>query len=169
LQGAIGGHQGAIGGLEAARSQAVERLRSQIDAEIETHGRRSASSRPSSRRRPLAPHGNAEAELRREERRARRDRELERKIEAATGRPEDPALEKQIEDIDADERIREIEKRMKPALDALKDAVAPAGELSRFSAPGRRRTRAPREADEAGTSTATSSSASPRRAHGAAA
>ena len=32
-------------------------------------------------------------------------------------------LEKQIEDIDAEERIREIEKRMKPALERLKDAV----------------------------------------------
>lgn len=122
LQGAIGSHQGAIGGLEAARSQASAGLRTQLDAEIETH--RAAVRKLESELdggdlpRRLA---DAEAELRRAEAKSQVEiAELERKITAVKADERIAGLERQITDIHADERIREIEDRVKPALERLK-------------------------------------------------
>jgi len=130
LQGQIGSHQGAIGGLEGSRFQADAAQKARVDREIEKHEAAIQKLEAEMRARDFpARLGAAEKELDSFDRGEGRTRiaDLERQIQDVRADERIAALERQIQDIHAKERIQEIERRMQPIVERLKGQVVRLG------------------------------------------
>ena len=130
LQGQIGSHQGAIGGLQGSRWQADAAQKARIDREIDTHeaairkleaemDARDFPARLTAAEKELASFDRGEART--------RIADLERQIQDVRADERIAALERQIRDLHADERIQEIEGRTKPVVERLKRQAAQPG------------------------------------------
>jgi beta-lactamase regulating signal transducer with metallopeptidase domain len=129
LSGQIGSHEGAIGSLRSARSVASEDLRKLIDRDIQQH---EASIRELEARRDQGdlPRrlADAEAALRAFQQSSRgKIAELERQIDAIRNKNEIGDLEKDIEDLHANERIHAIELRVAPTVERLEALIRKLG------------------------------------------